>query len=353
MKKKCVAMLLAGGQGSRLYALTRNVAKPNMPFGGKYRIIDFPLSNCANSGIDTVGVLTQYRPLQLNAYVGNGAAWDLDSNGGGVYILVFRLLTELSEFLRQIGENPAFLSEAFGAVRRILSTFGENGEALLTALLNYLGEALLSFLPRVLLALFTALPRFLFAVVIGIVASVYFSLDLDRINQGVRSFLPPRAFALLLKLKGGVLKTVWGYARAYSIIFLLVLTTLLLGFCFLRIPYALLLSFTVALLDILPVIGVGTVLIPYSIYAFAVGNTWRGVGLLVLYAIIFVGRQWAEPHIIGRRFGIHPVLSLIFLYLGTKLFGFTGLLLAPLFAVAFKSLFTKEKDIEKEAPASG
>ena len=87
MKKKCVAMLLAGGQGSRLYALTRNVAKPNMPFGGKYRIIDFPLSNCANSGIDTVGVLTQYRPLQLNAYVGNGAAWDLDSNGGGVYIL--------------------------------------------------------------------------------------------------------------------------------------------------------------------------------------------------------------------------------------------------------------------------
>lgn len=273
--------------------------------------------------------------------------------GGGVYILVFRLLTELSEFLRQIGENPAFLSESFGAVRRILSTFGENGEALLTALLNYLGEALLSFLPRVLLALFTALPRFLFAVVIGIVASVYFSLDLDRINQGVRSFLPPRAFALLLKLKGGVLKTVWGYARAYSIIFLLVLTTLLLGFCFLRIPYALLLSFTVALLDILPVIGVGTVLIPYSIYAFAVGNTWRGVGLLVLYAIIFVGRQWAEPHIIGRRFGIHPVLSLIFLYLGTKLFGFTGLLLAPLFAVAFKSLFTKEKDIEKEAPASG
>ncbi len=87
MKKKCVAMLLAGGQGSRLYALTRNVAKPNMPFGGKYRIIDFPLSNCANSDIDTVGVLTQYRPLQLNAYVGNGACWDLDSNRGGVFIL--------------------------------------------------------------------------------------------------------------------------------------------------------------------------------------------------------------------------------------------------------------------------
>lgn len=87
MKKECIAMLLAGGQGSRLYALTANAAKPNMPFGGKYRIIDFPLSNCANSGIDTVGVLTQYRPMKLNAYVGSGQAWDLDGEDGGVYIL--------------------------------------------------------------------------------------------------------------------------------------------------------------------------------------------------------------------------------------------------------------------------
>lgn len=87
MKKSCIAMLLAGGQGSRLYALTQNVAKPNVPFGGKYRIIDFPLSNCANSGIDTVGVLTQYRPLQLNSYIGSGQPWDLDVTDGGVYIL--------------------------------------------------------------------------------------------------------------------------------------------------------------------------------------------------------------------------------------------------------------------------
>ena len=87
MKKELVAMLLAGGQGSRLYALTSHVAKPAVPFGGKYRIIDFPLSNCVNSGIDTVGVLTQYRPLELNSYVGNGQPWDLDRSDGGVHIL--------------------------------------------------------------------------------------------------------------------------------------------------------------------------------------------------------------------------------------------------------------------------
>lgn len=87
MKKECVAMLLAGGQGSRLKALTSKVAKPAVPFGGKYRIIDFPLSNCVNSGIDTVGVLTQYQPLELNGYIGNGQPWDLDRSDGGVHIL--------------------------------------------------------------------------------------------------------------------------------------------------------------------------------------------------------------------------------------------------------------------------
>ncbi len=87
MKKECVAMLLAGGQGSRLYVLTGDMAKPAVPFGGKFRIIDFPLSNCTNSGIDTVGVLTQYRPLELNSYIGNGQPWELDRMHGGVHIL--------------------------------------------------------------------------------------------------------------------------------------------------------------------------------------------------------------------------------------------------------------------------
>ena len=87
IKKECVAMLLAGGQGSRLYALTQKVAKPAVPYGGKYRLIDFPLSNCTNSGIDTVGVLTQYQPLVLNDYIGNGQPWDLDKLHGGVHVL--------------------------------------------------------------------------------------------------------------------------------------------------------------------------------------------------------------------------------------------------------------------------
>ena len=86
-KKRCIAMLLAGGQGSRLGILTEDMAKPAIPYGGKYRIIDFPLSNCTNSGIDVVGVLTQYQPLELNSYIGSGSPWDLDLSYGGVYVL--------------------------------------------------------------------------------------------------------------------------------------------------------------------------------------------------------------------------------------------------------------------------
>lgn len=99
-RKECIAMLLAGGQGSRLKVLTSDIAKPAVPFGGKYRIIDFPLSNCVNSGIDTVGILTQYQPLVLNAYVGNGQPWGLNRNYGGARILPPYAQSDRSEWYK-------------------------------------------------------------------------------------------------------------------------------------------------------------------------------------------------------------------------------------------------------------
>lgn len=114
-KKTCIAMLLAGGQGSRLGILTKNVAKPAVPYGGKYRIIDFPLSNCTNSGIDTVGVLTQYQPLELNAYIGSGAPWDLDISNGGVFVLPPYQKSKSSEWYRgtanAIYQNMSFIEQ--------------------------------------------------------------------------------------------------------------------------------------------------------------------------------------------------------------------------------------------------
>lgn len=113
-KKRCVAMLLAGGQGSRLLVLTQNTAKPAVPFGGKYRIIDFPLSNCVNSGIDTVGILTQYQPLELNEYIGNGQPWGLNRSHGGVQVLPPYAKSKKSEWYKgtanAIYQNIPFIS---------------------------------------------------------------------------------------------------------------------------------------------------------------------------------------------------------------------------------------------------
>ena len=114
-KKQCIAMLLAGGQGSRLGILTANMAKPAIPYGGKYRIIDFPLSNCTNSAIDVVGVLTQYQPLELNAYIGSGSPWDLDLAHGGVYVLPPYVKGKQGEWYtgtaNAIYQNTAFIEQ--------------------------------------------------------------------------------------------------------------------------------------------------------------------------------------------------------------------------------------------------
>ncbi|MDR2047170.1 MAG: glucose-1-phosphate adenylyltransferase [Clostridiales bacterium] len=112
-KKECVAMLLAGGQGTRLGALTERVAKPAVPFGGKYRIIDFTLSNTVNSHIDTIGVLTQYQPFELNTYIGNGQPWDLDRLNGGVFVLPPFMRADSGEWYKgtanAIYQNIAFI----------------------------------------------------------------------------------------------------------------------------------------------------------------------------------------------------------------------------------------------------
>jgi len=115
MQKECIAMLLAGGEGSRLGVLTKDRAKPAIPFGGKYRIIDFTLSNCVNSGIDTVGVLTQYQPLELNDYIGNGQPWDLDRKEGGVHILPPYQTRQCSDWYKgtanAITQNKPFIEQ--------------------------------------------------------------------------------------------------------------------------------------------------------------------------------------------------------------------------------------------------
>ena len=122
----------------------------------------------------------------------------------------------------------------------------------------------------------------------------------------------------------------------------------MLGFLILRIEYVFLLALVVALLDILPILGVGTVLLPYAVISFLGGNTPLGVGLLILYAVITVIRQTVEPHLVGKSLGLHPILMLFALYAGIRLFGIIGILAGPLLVLLLKALLQKEQEGEEK-----
>ena len=134
--------------------------------------------------------------------------------------------------------------------------------------------------------------------------------------------------------------------RSYFLIMLITFSVMLLGFIILRVKYALLMALVVALLDMLPVIGIGTVLIPWSIWCFLADNAALGIGLLILFGAAEIIRQVAEPRIVGNSLGIHPIVTLILLYGSYSIFGIFGLVLIPIFAIVIKTLIEKTKPAE-------
>ncbi|HBJ18774.1 MAG TPA: sporulation integral membrane protein YtvI, partial [Clostridiales bacterium] len=171
-------------------------------------------------------------------------------------------------------------------------------------------------------------------------------------NAAVRRLLPEKIARRLIRFKDGFLYTMVRYLRSYLLIMAMTFVIMLVGFLLLRIPYALLAAIAVALLDMLPVIGVGTVLVPWSVFSLISGNTPLAVGLFLLFAANEIIRQFAEPKIVGRHLGIHPLLTLIFLYVGYALFGVLGLLLIPIATVAYQAATGKGKERGGTPPAA-
>jgi len=182
-------------------------------------------------------------------------------------------------------------------------------------------------------ALAGGVPQFFFFLLVTLISLVYFSLDYDKITGFVKSYLPNKLTTFLLKLRNGVIFVLKKYILSYSLIMLITYLVLLLGFLLLRVEHAMLVAFFIALLDILPVIGVGTVLVPWSIYELAVGDGRLGVGLIILFVVNSVIRQFSEPKIVGKSLNIHPLFTLILLYVGYALFGIFGMLALPVLAV--------------------
>jgi len=194
----------------------------------------------------------------------------------------------------------------------------------------------------------SSLPHALFFFVITVIASIYFSLELSIVNRFVKNVLPKKTLSALLKLKESIFIALIRTIKSYAILMLITFVLMLLGLIILKVKYALLFAFIIALLDALPLIGVGTVLIPWGVYQIIFGEIWLGIGLLVLFGISVILRQIIEPKIVGKNLGVHPIVSLILLYVGYSLFGFFGLLLVPLLAVVAGVAFDKYKPPEIE-----
>ena len=233
----------------------------------------------------------------------------------------------------------------------ISAIFGDGEGA--ARLEEYLGDTLkgaissvLSTLVDILTAVATRVPGVLFFILVTLIAAVYFAIDIERINAFVRRILPKRVGRALVRLKDSFLHVGVRYIRSYLILMSITFVIMLAGFLILRVKNALFLALVISLLDILPLIGVGTVIVPWSIFQLVFGSPVVGIGLIVLLIVHEITRQFAEPRIVGKSLGLHPIVSLVLLYVGYSLFGFFGLLITPVVGILAGLLINKNDATE-------
>ena len=252
-----------------------------------------------------------------------------------------------------LGEAWALLRElvSSGALSHIqdalasLFPVGADGEELFEYVREALGGALsglLSSVGTLVSSLAGGLPRVLFFIIITVTAALYFSLDLEGINGFLSDIMPKRLHGWLDRNKKRLRGSLVRYLRAYLFIMLITFVEMLVGFLLIGIDYAVLLAFLVALLDALPFIGVGTVLLPIALYNLAVGQRGVALALILLFVIHTVIRQVAEPRIVGKNLGIHPIVSLVLLYVGYLALGAVGILLVPALSVLINAVLNKD-----------
>jgi len=248
-----------------------------------------------------------------------------------------KLLDEAGAFFSSLYDRlEVLLEKAFAFLERYKSA-SPTAESLSSAIGNALKNAMseISAKSASLAARFAAkLPAMLFSLLIFLLALFYFSFDYEAITAYLYSLFPPKHRSKIESAKQSVFATGRRFLRAYGLLFLITFAELYLSFLFLRIDHAFLLSLIAATLDILPAVGVGVILIPWAIVLFIAGNTSRALAILGITLAVTLIRQIAEPHIIGKQFGIHPLASLIALYVGFRLAGVLGILLSPFLALA-------------------
>lgn len=255
---------------------------------------------------------------------------------------ISELIGSALDFVESITESLPFLDRLVGGEE--LTGLRERIDSLVGDILSGFVTHLSTKIPIWLGRLIAAFPSFILFVIVTLISSFYFCVDLRGIHSSIKNILPSGASDKLAALRSRVTGTAIKYLRAYVILLFMTFGELLVGFSILKVDYALLLAALISVIDFLPVFGVGSVLIPWSVVLLFSGNYYLGVGLLIVYACVTVVRQVAEPKIVGGSLGIHPLLTLVSMYAGFKLFGFFGMILGPAVALAVKSIFfEKEK----------
>ena len=263
-------------------------------------------------------------------------------------LIVNRLLAESGKLLVRLSEESDKISaylgtlidrlEAFGTKIPILhelsrlnglEALGDYMDTLLTEIAKSLTTAVTTKLPGLIAGFISSLPSFLLFFVISVIASFYFTLDLDTIQGFMVSFLPTAVSARIPDFQKGLKNFLSRYFKAYALILFLTFCELYVGFSVLSLEYSFLLAILISLVDIFPVLGVGTVILPWAAIALIGGNYHLGFGLVILWGVVTIVRQIIEPRIVGGTLGVHPILMLIAMYLGFRFFGILGILLSP------------------------
>ena len=255
---------------------------------------------------------------------------------GVTALAVWLLSREVWELLAGIGRGDSSFDEFIhgltaseGLIGRLFGNFG----SYVADAVNGVFTSMLESLARMLSGVVSAVPKALLFILVTVIASAYFAVGLEDVNAAVKRFLPKSASDILVRVKDGFLSSLLKYLRSYLLLLVITFFEMLIGLFLLHAPYPLVMAIVIALLDLLPVIGVGFVLIPWGVWSFVIGNTPFGAGLLILFAFHTILRQTIEPKIVGKNLGMHPLLTLIFIYVGYSLFGIIGIILVPVFTV--------------------
>lgn len=273
------------------------------------------------------------------------------------YILgavIYKLVTELSVlassipgYISKLNINLGNIEEYFKSVFSSMPIVGStdmfdivwtNISSSIVSMLSGLSSSIITSLPSFLTSVAQLVPSLLLAIIIMIVSSVYFATDYDKIKGFFGYQMSEKTKEKLKSSKDHLFKTIVKYIRAYLLVMLITCVELYLGLSIIGQSYALILAIAISIIDVLPVLGTGTVLIPWGVITIVMGNTWRGIVILLLYVIVTVVRQIIEPKIVGQYIGLYPLITLVAMYAGLRIIGIIGMFLFPIVIIILKEL---------------